>query len=79
MFERSERNRDADRHGVEITMNNNQNQLQFQQQSQVLNGLAHLLSDVAQVARATNSNVIVGNTGATTTGTQTANPTNVRA
>lgn len=58
--------------------NQNQNQMQFQQQAQVLSGLAHLLADVNQVARATNSNVIVGNTGATTTGTQTANPTNVR-
>lgn len=72
--------RDRDRHGIEINMinNQNQNQMQFQQQAQVLSGLAHLLADVNQVARATNSNVIVGNTGATTTGTQTANPTNVR-
>lgn len=78
---RAERNRDADRHGVEVTMinNQNQNQLQFQQQSQVLNTLAHVLADVSQVARATNSNVIVGNTGASTTGAQTASPTNVRA
>lgn len=78
---RAERNRDADRHGIEITMNNNQNQnqLQFQQQAQVLNALSSALIEVGQIARATNSNVIVGNTGATTTGTQTANPTNVRA
>lgn len=78
---RAERNRDADRHGIEINMinNQNQNQMQFQQQAQVLNTLAHVLADVSQVARATNSNVIVGNTGASTTGTQTASPTNVRA
>lgn len=78
---RAEQNRTSDRHGIEINMinNQNQNQMQFQQQAQVLTGLAHLLSDVAQVARATNSNVIVGNTGATTTGAQNANPTNVRA
>jgi hypothetical protein len=78
---RAERNRDADRHGIEITMNNNQNQnqLQFQQQAQVLNTLAGALVEVGQIARATNSNVIVGNTGASTTGAQTASPTNVRA
>lgn len=81
LFERSEAGRASDRHGVEITMTNNQNQnqMQFQQQAQVLNGLAHLLSDVSQIARATNTNLIVGNTGATTTGPQTANPVNVKA
>lgn len=78
---RSERHRSDDRHGIEINMinNQNQNQLQFQQQAQVLNTLANALVEVGQLARATNSNVIVGNTGATQTGTQTANPTNVRA
>lgn len=77
---RAERNRDSDRHGIEITMTNNQNQnqMQFQQQAQVLTQLAHCLADVSQVARATNSTVMVGNTGAATA-TQTANPTNVRA
>lgn len=77
---RAERNRDSDRHGIEINMinNQNQNQLQFQAQAQVLGQLAHALADVSQVARATNSTVMVGNTGAATA-TQTANPTNVRA
>jgi hypothetical protein len=78
---RNEGARASDRHGVEVTMinNQNQNQMQFQQQQQVLNTMAHVLADVSQVARATNSNVIVGNTGASTTGAQTASPTNVRA
>lgn len=78
---RGDQRRESDRHGIEINMinNQNQNQMQFQQQQQVLSGLAHLLADVSQVARATNSNVIVGNTGASTTGAQTASPTNVRA
>jgi hypothetical protein len=78
---RNERNRDGDRHGLEINMinNQNQNQMQFQQQAQALNTLAHGLVEIGQIARATNSNVIVGNTGASTTGAQTASPTNVRA
>lgn len=79
---RNERNRDRDRHGLEINMinNQNQNQLQQQQQQQQLNLISHHLFGLGnQIARATNSNVIVGNTGATTTGTQTANPTNVVA
>ncbi len=78
---RGDSHRERDRHGVEITMinNQNQNQLQFQQQSQVLANLHNAIFEVGQIARATNSNVIVGNTGATATGPQTANPTNVRA
>lgn len=78
---RNENHRSNDRHGIEITMinNQNQNQMQFQQQQQLMGGLAHLLNDVSQVARATNSNVIVGNAGATTTGAQTASPVNVVA
>lgn len=78
---RAEQNRSTDRHGIEINMinNQNQNQMQFQQQAQVLNTLANALVEVGQIARATNSNVIVGNTGASTTGAQTASPTNVRA
>lgn len=57
-----------------------QTQAQQQQQQQLI-----LLSQIAagfhglQNAVATNSNLIVGNTGATTTGAQTANPVNVRA
>ena len=78
---RSERRRDEDRHGIEITMTNNQNQnqLQFQQQAQLMGQLVNGLVEVGQIARATNSNVIVGNSGATATGAQTASPTNVRA
>jgi len=81
---RQRNDRDRERHSVEITMTNNQNQLQLQAQAQAqanavnsLLGCVHQLA--AQVARATNSNVIVGNTGASTTGAQTANPTNVAA
>lgn len=77
---RSERRRDADRNGIEINMinNQNQNQLQFQQQAQILQQLTHGLIEVGQIAKATNQNVLVGNTGVTTTGPQTANPTNVK-
>ncbi len=77
---RNERNRDRDRNGIEINMlqNQQQAQLQFQEQRQRMDGINNFLCGIgAQIARATNSNVIVGNTGATTTGTQTANPTNV--
>jgi len=78
---RNESSRERDRHGIEITMTNiqNQNQLQAQSQNQALNTIAAAVYDVSQVARATNSNVIVGNSGATGVGSQTANPTNVRA
>jgi hypothetical protein len=73
--------RDRDRHGIEINMinNQNQNQMQFQQQAQALVSLGHCLADVSQLARATNTNLIVGNTGAVATGPQTANPVNVKA
>jgi hypothetical protein len=55
-----------------------QQQQQQQQQILLLNQLcAHFAT--LQNAVATNSNLIVGNTGATTTGAQTANPVNVRA
>jgi hypothetical protein len=79
---RNERNRDRDRHGIEVTtiVNQQQAQLQFQEQRQRLDMLTnHLCGISGQIARATNSNVIVGNTGAVGTGTQTANPTNVNA
>lgn len=73
--------RDRDRHGIEISMinNQNQNQLQFQQQAQAMVSLGHCLADVTQLARATNQNLIIGNTGAVATGQQTANPVNVKA
>jgi hypothetical protein len=78
---RNESSRERDRHGIEITMTNNQNnnQLQFQQQQQVLATLANCIADVSQVARATNQQLIIGNTGSTSGGAQSANPTNVRA
>lgn len=55
---------------------------QQQQQQQILAGIQSLfpiLQGVLQVAHATNGNVIAGNTGAVTTGAQTANPVNVAA
>lgn len=54
-----------------------QAQAQQQQQTILLNGLIHAIGGL-QNAVATNSNMIIGNTGATTTGAQTANPVNVR-
>lgn len=69
---RNEGSRASDRHGIEINMinNQNQNQMQFQQQAQILNGVIHALSDVTQVARATNQAINIGG------GTQVASPTN---
>lgn len=69
---------------VNVTQTVAQNQVQLQaqqQQQQQAIILAQLCSAIQglQVATATNSNLIVGNTGATTTGPQTANPVNVRA
>lgn len=64
-------------HNVTVTMN--QAQAQQQQQMQALQyQLAQLYGGISQVARATNSTVQVGNTGAVA-GAQTANPTNVVA
>lgn len=64
-------------------------QAQFQQQRQVDLTFARIerdncdlrnaLSELIQINRATNQNILVGNTGVTTTGPQTANPTNVKA
>lgn len=72
--------RREDTHGLEIQMTNNQNQnqLQFQAQAQGISFLHHGLAECNQLARATNQNVLVGNQGVTTTGPQTANPTNVK-
>jgi hypothetical protein len=61
---------------VQVNQQQAQAQMQFQRQDFILN---QLLAGFGQIARATNSNVIVGNTGASTTGAQTANPTNVNA
>lgn len=67
---------------VTQTVNQNQMQLQAQQQQQqqaiLLNNLCQHIMGL-QNAVATNSNLIIGNTGATTTGAQTSNPVNVRA
>lgn len=67
---------------VTQTVNQNQMQLQAQQQQQqqaiILAQLCASLNGL-QNAVATNSNLIVGNTGAVATGPQTANPVNVRA
>lgn len=54
-----------------------QQQQQQQQQLVLMNHLCSLVGSL-QNAVATNSNMIIGNTGATTTGAQTANPVNVR-
>jgi len=63
-------------HNVTVTMN--QAQAQQQQQLQALQyQFAQLCNGVNQVARATNSSVVVGSSGVT--GAQTANPTNVAA
>lgn len=70
---------------VSITQTVNQNQAQAQQQQQqqaqfgLLSNILAQLSGITQIAHATNSNVIAGNTGAVVTGPQTANPTNVNA
>ena len=72
--------------GTEVNVTQQVNQVQAQAQAQqqqqqqliLLNTIAgHLVG--LQNAVATNSNLIVGNTGAVATGPQTANPVNVRA
>ncbi len=54
-----------------------QQQAQFQAQGFAINSLLEQVRGLTQIAHATNSNVIAGNTGAVVTGPQTANPTNV--
>lgn len=78
---RNESARANDRHGIEITMNNNQAQAQLQaqaQQQQIAN-LTACLHGVSQLAQATNQQLIIGNTGVASGGNQTSNPVNVRA
>lgn len=73
--------------GLTITQTVNQAQAQSQQQHQqqqqllLLSQIACGLANVTQIAHATNSNVIAGNTGAVVTGpqTSTASPVNVNA
>jgi len=77
---RQRNERDRERHTVEVTMINNQNQnvLQNQRTEFNINALVGCIQQLAgQVSKATNSNVIVGSTGVGTS--QTANPTNVNA
>ena len=68
---------------VNVTQTVNQNQLQAQsqlqtqQQNLVLNNIWSRLEGM-QSAIATNSNLIIGNSGASTTGAQTSAPVNVR-
>lgn len=66
---------DRDRHGIEISMvnNQNQNQLQFQAQAQALNTLHHGILDAVQSIKATNQAINIG------AGTQVANPTNTNS
>jgi len=63
-------------HNVTTTVNTNQQQAQLQAQRQDFM-LSSLLNGFGQLAKATNSNVVVGSTGVGTT--QTASPTNVNA
>ena len=63
---------------VNVSQNVNQNQMQQQQQQQMASIMA-TLAGLTQIAHATNSNIIAGNSGAVTTAAQTANPVNVRA
>lgn len=72
---------------VNQTVNTTQSQAQAQAQTQSqfadlhckFGRLFDLVNIVHQEARATNSNVIAGNTGAVVTGAQTSTPTNVNA
>jgi hypothetical protein len=81
----NEHRRALDTNDLKISMVNtqvsNQAQAQAQQQQQHQNDLLRQiiagLGGLTQIAHATNSNVIAGNSGAVLTGAQTANPTNV--
>lgn len=77
----AEGRRRDDRHGIEINMiqNNNQQQLQAQQQQQQIANLTACLHGVSQLAQATNQQLIIGNTGVATGGSQHSNPVNVKA
>jgi len=79
--ERHRHDRERDRISIETTVNQNQMQSQLQQQQQQnrLDQLLGLVLDNTQIARATNQQLIIGNTGAVAGGPQNANPTNVRA
>ena len=76
------RSRDVE---VNVTQTVAQNQVQLQQQQQqqqqflITNNLLQAILSQAQIAQATNQQLIIGNTGAVAGGPQTANPVNVRA
>jgi hypothetical protein len=82
---RGDRNMREAHRGTEISVSQNvsqstaqaQQQQQQQQQFAILSQIAASLSGLTQIAHATNQNVIAGNTGAVTTGAQTASPVNV--
>lgn len=76
---KSEARRRDDRHGIEITMvnNQNQNQLQFQQQAQLLGQIGHLVSSCNQRIDAQNTAINVGGTQVAGQ-TSTNNNNNVR-
>jgi len=63
-------------HNTTVTVNQAQAQQQLQTQ-EIRFALNSLIAGFGQIAKATNSNVVVGSTGVGTT--QTANPTNVSA
>jgi hypothetical protein len=69
--------------GMTITQTVNQAQAQSQAQQQqqqqllILSQIGQSLAGLTQIAHATNQNVIAGNTGAVSTGPQSANPVNV--
>jgi hypothetical protein len=83
----SEGRRHADNAELKLSITNTntaiaaqaQGQQQQQQQAQgfAINELLTTVRGLVQIAHATNSNVIAGNTGAVTTGAQTSTPTNV--
>lgn len=76
------RSRDVE---VNVTQTVSQNQAQLQAQAQqqqqflITNNLLQSILSQAQIAQATNQQLIIGNSGTTLGGAQTANPVNVRA
>ena len=77
---RGDRNSITRHHDTEVRVNQNVNQQQQQQQQQAtLGAVLARLEGLTQIAHATNSNIIAGNTGAVQTGAQAANPTNIRS
>lgn len=85
---RNEHRRSADNAELKLQITNTNTAVAAQQQGQQQQQLQELRANVAaifpvlnglvQVAHATNSNIIAGNTGAVVTGSQSANPVNVR-